>query len=447
VVMALVIHYVGNVPTTTLAGIFSGAVTNTPALGGAQQATTDVFGFDAPKIAMGFDVTYPMGVLGVILSFVILRYALRIDIDKEEVGALRGLGSTEQLTIHHITVEVDNDMLDGKTVGEIRQFAKRELVVAGVVFANGGEQCHIVSGKTVIHKGDRLFVAVAPKDEEVVNALFGRVADHDWTMLDASMKTRRLYLSNQHLNGKAIRELAIRSRFNANIVQVTRNGVNHVASPQFMLQIGDVLTVVGSENALVHTESEITRRSHKVSYGDLIPIFLGIALGCVLAHIPFFVPGLPQPVKFGLAGGPLIVAILMGFLDTKYHKLNTATFSSGSMLREIGIAMFLACVGLQAGKDFVSTVVTTEGLQWAGYGLLITMVPIIVGGIIGRCVMHLNFFTLMGVLSGGNTNPPALAYANELTTTDVPSVGYTIVYPLAMVLRIIIIQVLIMAIV
>ena len=446
IAITLIIHYISDIPMTTMAGIFSGAVTNTPALGAAQQATTDVFGYDAPKIAMGYAVTYPMGVIGVILAFLILRYALRIKLNKEEHAALRGLGSTERLTVRNITIEVSNNMIDGKMLGDIRQFVKREFVITRIVFDGEEDECHIVSGKTILHRGDKLLVVVTPKDEDAVKALFGHSIVYDWAKFDSQMKTRRMIVSERKLNGKTIADLNIRTRFNANITRITRNGVDHVATPQFVLQTADILTVIGSENALTHTESEVTTRNHHASYSDLVPIFIGISLGCILAHIPFIIPGLPQPVKFGLAGGPMIIAILMGYFGTKNHWLNTATFSSGNMLREIGITMFLACVGLQAGKDFIATVITSEGLQWAGYGLMITMIPILIGGIVGRYVMHLNFFTLMGVLSGGNTNPPALAYANEFTSTDAPSIGYTMVYPLAMILRIIIIQVLIMAI-
>lgn len=445
IVIALLIHYIGNEPMTTMAGVFSGAVTNTPALGAAQQATTDVFHIDAPKIAMGYAVTYPMGVIGVIIAFVILRYALRINLAKEEHEALRGLGRTERLSVRHITIEVSNNMIDGKMLSEIRQFVKREFVITRIIFKDEEEECHLVSGQTILHKGDKLMVVIAPKDEDAVKALFGHTVDFDWSVFDNEILVKRMNLSDRKLNGKTVGQLDVLERFNARISKVTRNGVDHVASEQMVLQTGDVLTVVGSKNALTHVESEITLRNHHASYGDLVPIFIGIAMGCVLAHLPLIVPGLPQPVKFGLAGGPMIVAILMGYFGTKYHKFNTSTFTSGNMLREIGITMFLACVGLQAGKDFVSTVITSEGLIWAGYGVAITMIPILVGGIVGRYVMHLNYFTLMGVLSGGNTNPPALAYANELTSTDEPSIGYTMVYPLAMILRIIIIQILIMA--
>lgn len=204
-----------------------------------------------------------------------------------------------------------------------------------------------------------------------MKALFGQVIDFDWTKFDSIMNVNRFLVSNTLLNGKAIKELNIRSRFGANVAKVTRNGIDYVAVPDFVLQTGDVLTVVGTENALAHTDSEVSKRNNRTSYGDLIPIFIGIASGCVLAHIPFIIPGLPQPIKFGLAGGPMIIAILMGYFGTKHHLLNIATFSSGNMLREIGITMFLACVGLQAGRDFISTVVTAEaaavGRLWTGH--------------------------------------------------------------------------------
>lgn len=445
VALVLVIYYCSGTPMKTMAGIFAGAVTNTPALGAAQQAVTDVTGHDAPDIAMGYAVTYPMGVIGVILSFLILRYVLRVDTRKENREAHRGLGRTSQLTVRTLTIEVSNQMVDGKRLGDVRPFSLRSFVITRVMHhADGHDEYSIASGDTILHLGDKLMVVLAPKDEEAVTALFGHTVDYDWNSKDSGMKVRRLFLSRDDMAGKTIAELDLRSRYGVNIGIVTRNGVDYVGTPDFQLAAGDTLTAVGEELALAHAESEVSTDVYRSHYKDLVPIFIGIGLGCILAHIPFSIPGVPQPVLFGLAGGPLIVAILMGYFGTRNKWLNLSTMRSGLMLREVGINLFLACVGLQAGKDFVATVVTTQGLQWAGYGLLITMVPILIGGLVGRFVLHLNFFTLLGVLSGGNTNPPALAYANEFTTSDAANVGYTMVYPVAMFLRIIAIQVLVM---
>ncbi len=441
VVVVLIICWLSGTEVTTMAGIFSGAVTNTPALGAAQQATTDILGVDKPDIAIGYAVAYPMGVLGVIISFIILRYILRINLAKEERDAFRGLGNIEQLTVRYLTLEVSNEMIFGKKLSEILDFINRDFVISRISFADNESECHLVTGETVFHKGDKVMVVTTPKDEDAVSALFGRRTTFNWSQYEHQMHLRQIIVSSQQTSGKTISDLNLLARFSANIVKVTRNGVDHVASPDFKLQTGDVLTVLGSDSALTHVESEVNAISRKLTYPNLIPIFIGLALGCILAHVPFVIPGIPQPVRFGLAGGPLIIAILMGYFGSRHDGISFSAMNSVSLLREIGISVFLACVGLQAGKDFVDTVVTSQGLTWAGYGLIITMVPVLLGGIIGRLLFHINFFTLLGVLSGSNTNPPALAYANDYTATDAPSVGYTMVYPVAMFLRIILIQI------
>ncbi len=443
VVVTVIIHFSTGISMTTMAGIFAGAVTNTPALGAAQQATTDLHGIDAPEIAMGYAVTYPMGVIGVILSFLILRYILRINLKKEEHNALHGYDNMEEISVRNLVIEVTNDMIDGRMLRDIRYFIKRNFIISRVIFA-GSEDSSIVSGNTIIHKGDRLMVVTTPKDEDSIAALFGKIVDFNWNEYDENLSARRIPVTRFDVNGKRIKDLKIRSKFDANITRVSRGGVDYVASPDFQLHTGDLLTVVGSTLALTHTESELNTANNKISYPNLIPMFIGIALGCILAHIPFIIPGVPQPVKFGLAAGPMIIAILIGYFGRKHNWISYNTMSSNMMLREIGITIFLACVGLGAGKDFINTIVTSNGLMWAVYGLMITMIPVLVGGIIGRCVFHLNYFTMLGVLSGGNTNPPALAYANEYTTTDSPALGYSMVYPVAMILRVIIIQILIM---
>ncbi len=443
ILIVCVLHYTTDIPTTALAGIMAGAVTNTPALGAAQQAHSDLTGVDAPDIAVGYAVTYPLGVVGVILAFLLLRYILRINPKREERVALRGLGQTERMTVRSLTVLVTNEMINGKCLKDISEFAHRQFVISRLLPADDPKQSVIVSGSTLIHTGDRLMVVASPKDMDAIVALFGHPDDFDWSACDDDIIYRTLVITRSELTGKKVSELNLRKKFNANMTRISRNGADMVASPEQTLMFGDRITMVGTELALSHVESELAHSSKSGKYNNLIPIFIGIALGCILAHIPFIIPGIPQPVKFGLAGGPLIVAILMGYFGTKYKWINYDTIDTNQTLREIGISIFLACVGLGAGKDFVDTVVTSQGLQWIFYGLVITMVPILVGGIVGKYVFHLNYFTLMGVLSGGNTNPPALAYANDQTQSDSASVAYTTVYPVAMFLRIITIQIII----
>ena len=444
IIVTLAIHFVSGVPVTALAGILSGAVTNTPSLGAAQQAFFGMKGVEAPDIALGYAMAYPMGVVGMILSFIALRYILRIKSAEEEAAAERGLGQLEQLTVRSINLEVTNERIDNTMIKEVKSIVGRHFVISRILRADGVKHETVVNGHTHLHLGDRILVVAAPKDVEAITALIGHDAEVDWSECEKEMISRRILVTKPELNGVTLEHLNITGNFGATVTRVNRNGVDLVAHPHLRLQLGDRLTTVGTDLALSKVDKLLGNQMKRLNYPNLIPIFLGIALGCIVANIPLLIPGIPQPVKLGLAGGPFIVAILVGYFGPRYHMVTYNTISANMMLREMGITIFLACVGLGAGKDFFATLATEQGLSWIGYGLLITVIPILLGGIIGRYCFHLNYYTLMGVLSGGNTNPPALAYSNMLTTSDTPSVGYATVYPFAMFLRIISIQILIM---
>ena len=444
IIVTLAIHFVSGVPVTALAGILSGAVTNTPSLGAAQQAFFGMKGVEAPDIALGYAMAYPMGVVGMILSFIALRYILRIKSAEEEAAAERGLGQLEQLTVRSINLEVTNERIDNTMIKEVKSIVDRHFVISRILRADGVKHETVVNGHTHLHLGDRILVVAAPKDVEAITALIGHDAEVDWSECEKEMISRRILVTKPELNGVTLEHLNITGNFGATVTRVNRNGVDLVAHPHLRLQLGDRLTIVGTDLALSKVDKLLGNQMKRLNYPNLIPIFLGIALGCIVANIPLLIPGIPQPVKLGLAGGPFIVAILVGYFGPRYHMVTYNTISANMMLREMGITIFLACVGLGAGKDFFATLATEQGLSWIGYGLLITVIPILLGGIIGRYCFHLNYYTLMGVLSGGNTNPPALAYSNMLTTSDTPSVGYATVYPFAMFLRIISIQILIM---
>ena len=444
IIVTLAIHFVSGVPVTALAGILSGAVTNTPSLGAAQQAFFGMKGVEAPDIALGYAMAYPMGVVGMILSFIALRYILRIKSAEEEAAAERGLGQLEQLTVRSINLEVTNERIDNTMIKEVKSIVGRHFVISRILRADGVKHETVVNGHTHLHLGDRILVVAAPKDVEAITALIGHDAEVDWSECEKEMISRRILVTKPELNGVTLEHLNITGNFGATVTRVNRNGVDLVAHPHLRLQLGDRLTIVGTDLALSKVDKLLGNQMKRLNYPNLIPIFLGIALGCIVANSPLLIPGIPQPVKLGLAGGPFIVAILVGYFGPRYHMVTYNTISANMMLREMGITIFLACVGLGAGKDFFATLATEQGLSWIGYGLLITVIPILLGGIIGRYCFHLNYYTLMGVLSGGNTNPPALAYSNMLTTSDTPSVGYATVYPFAMFLRIISIQILIM---
>lgn len=439
------IHYATGTPMTALAGILSGATTNTPGMGAAQQAYFGLKGVEAPDIATGYAIAYPMGVIGVIVAFVLLRYILRIKPTAEEQQAERGLGQLEQLTVRSFTLQVTNRRIDGDTVANVKHIIGRHFIISRIV-ANGEESHNtIVNGRTRLHTNDKLLVVAAPIDIDAITALIGETVSFDWKPYEQEIISRRILVTKPEHNGRNLSQLNLGDNFNVTVTRINRNGVDLVAHPHLRLQLGDRLTVVGSELALSKVDKVLGNQLKRLNHPNLIPIFLGIALGCVLANLPLYIPGIPTPVRLGLAGGPLIIAILIGHFGPRYHLITYNTISANMMLREMGINIFLACVGLGAGHDFFQTLATTEGLQWIGYGAIITIIPIIIGGLIGRFGFHINYYTLMGVLAGGNTNPSALAYSNNATTSDMPSAGYATVYPFAMFLRIISTQILVLA--
>ena len=437
------IFYASGTSITSMAGILSGAVTNTPGLGAAQQAFSDLRHIDAPSIAAGYAIAYPMGVLGVILSFIILRFALRVDKQKEEDEAKRGKGHLEAMTLNTFAVKVSNQMIFKDTVKQIRYLLKRDFMISKIIRHNGERQNEVVNGQTVIEEGDILQIVAHPTVEEPIIALLGEKVDVKDEEFSSELINRRILITKPGINGKSISQLQIRSNLGANITRVNRNGVDLIATPDLKLQLGDRVTVVGKELAIAHTEKILGNQMKRLNYPNLIPIFLGIMLGCIVANIPFFIPGINENLRLGLTGGPLVVAILIGYFGPKYNLVTYNTISANLMLREIGICIFLACVGLGTGEQFIQTVASESGLTWIIYGIAITMIPIILGGIIGKLVFHINYYTLLGVLAGANTNPSALAYVREQTSADAPTVGYANVYPFAMFLRIVTIQIII----
>ena len=444
IVVTIILFYTTGTPITTMAGILSGAVTNTPGLGAAQQANSDLNGIDDPSIAASYASAYPIGVIGAILIFLLLKYILRIHTGKEEEAAKRGLGATEELTVRPFSVCVKNEQIVGRTVRQIAEISQRDFVISRMLVDGAASPTDVISGSTVLNLNDKLLITAAPRDIEAIIACLGEPTTVDWEKCDKGHISRRILITRPEINGKTLAQLRIRSLFGANITHVYRSGVELVAAPHLQLQMGDKVTVVGSELAISHTEKRLGNSIKRLNIPNLIPIFLGIALGCLVANIPFYLPGIQAPLKLGLTGGPLVVAILIGFLGPKFHLITYNTISSNLMIREIGLCIFLACVGLGTGKEFIDTVFNGNGLAMVGYGAIITMLPLLIGGLIGRYAFHLNYYTLIGVLAGANTNPPALRYANDLTASDSPAVAYSTVYPFAMFLRIITIQILIL---
>lgn len=384
-----------------------------------------------------------MGVIGIILSLLALRYFLCINTSHEETEAEKGLGHLQELTVRPVSIEIRNEALEGLSIAKLRPLLNRKFVISRIRHNTGGET-ELVNSETVLHTGDKILVVSSPIDIEAIIVFFGKEISMEWEQLNKELISRRILITKPELNGKTLAQLKIRNNFDASITRVNRSGVDLVASPQLQLQLGDRVTIVGSELAVAHTEKILGNSMKRLNHPNLIPIFIGIALGCILGSLSFTFPGIPQPVKLGLAGGPLIVSILISRFGPKYKLITYTTMSANLMLREIGISIFLACVGLGAGKGFVETIIHKGGYIWIGYGVIITIVPLLLAGLIGRYYFKLNYFTLIGVLAGSTTNPPALAYSNDLTTSDAPAVGYATVYPLTMFLRVVTAQLLIL---
>lgn len=444
VVLTYILHLVTGLPITTMVGILSGAVTNTPGLGAAQQAYYDMTGTETPVIALGYAVAYPLGVIGIILAILSIRYIFKISFEKETEAA-QNETEAKAARATHVSLLVKNPSLFGKDISEIASLIEKKFVISRVLRAD--KEIEVATPRTRLMEGDKLFVIAATQDLNAVIAFIGeRIDMHraEWEKIDDKLISRRIVLTRSSLNGKMLGQLHLRGGYGVNVTRVNRAGVDLVAEPGLELQVGDRVTVVGREEDLASVERVLGNSLRRLREPNLVPIFLGIALGILLGSIPFMFPGIPQPVKLGLAGGPLIIAILIGRFGPHYKLVTYTTMSANLMLREIGIALFLACVGLNAGEDFVDTVVNGGGYAWVGYGFIITFVPLILIGIVARAVYKINYFTLMGLIAGSTTDPPALAYSNNISGNDMPSVGYATVYPLTMFLRVLSAQLLVL---
>jgi putative transport protein len=444
VAITVIIHYVRDIPMQTMVGIMSGAVTNTPGLGAAQQAFYDISGTNDSSIASGYAVSYPLGVVGIISSIVLVRIIFKIKHDKE-MEILTQQSDKEKELFELFSLEVKNPAVSGKSIGEIHRLINRKFVVSRVLHVNA-DVVEIASSKTVLNEGDKIYVATTSINKEAIQTFLGipvSMEQHEWELLDAHLVSRRILITRPGINGKLIKELNLRSNFGVNITRVNRSGVDLIADSRLSLQVGDRVTIVGDANSIQSVENMLGNQMKRLNEPNLAPIFIGIFLGVLFGSIPFAFSGIPQPVKLGLAGGPLIVAILISIFGPKYHLVTYTTMSANLMLRELGICLFLACVGVEASETFVSTV-ANGGYIWIGLGFVITVVPLLIVGIVGRLVFKLNYFVLMGLLAGSVTDPPALAYSAATAENDVPAVAYATVYPLTMFLRVLCAQLLIL---
>lgn len=421
----------GRIELPMMIGVLYGAVTNTPGLGAAQEALNQI-SYTGPQIALGYACAYPLGVVGIIGSTILLRYLLRINLSKEE-EQLRTLEEDLQHKPHILTIEVHNESINGKTLAQVKAFLAREFVCSRIR-QNG--HVSIPKSDTVLHTGDQLYVVCSEEDAEAILVFIGKAVNIDWEKQDMPMVSRRILITQTSINGKRLGEMNFRNLYGVNITRVNRSGMDLFADPNLTLQVGDRVMVVGQQDAVDRVAAKLGNSLKRLDHPNIITIFVGILLGILLGSLPFAFPGMPTPVKLGLAGGPLVVAILIGRFGYKLKLVTYTTMSANLMLREIGIVLFLASVGIEAGANFVHTVVEGDGLLYVGAGFLITTLPLLIIGLVGKLYYKVNYFTLMGLIAGSNTDPPALAYANQVSNNDAASVGYSTVYPLTMFLRI-----------
>ena len=445
------ISKLSGVDLKTMVGVMSGAVTNTPGLGAAQQTYIEVAsagGMDpveaskaASELASGYAVAYPFGVIGVILILILGKSLFKIDPAKERAEMESREDSGTQPRRMHVAVE--NPAIFGKTIYEILHDFSGDFVVSRIM---KGDEIVFATGDTVLNEGDKVLIVTSPQEVEKLRILFGReVPMHleDWDRRDHHYVTRRLMVTKSSLTGKRLKDLHIRESYEVSVTRVIRAGVELIVHPDLYVQMGDALVCIGAEDNIKRLAEKVGNSSGALDKPNLVPIFLGIVVGIIFGSLPIRFPGIPQPIKLGLAGGPLIIAILLGHFGPKYKITTYTTMSANLMVREIGISLFLASVGLGAGENFVSSI-AGGGYWWILYGAVITLVPASLTYVIARLAAHLNFYQICGLIAGSSGNPPALAFAQEAYGSDYASVNYATVYPLSMFLRVLVAQLLIL---
>jgi len=419
-----------------MVGTLYGAVTNTPGLGAANEALnsmSSVFNGNVPQIASAYACAYPLGVLGIIGATILVRYICKVKLEEEEEQLKAMEGSKANKKPYKMHLEVTNKYLEGKTLLQVHDFLNRDFVISRLV--HQGELC-IPNRNTLFHVGDQMLIVCAEADQEAIMAFIGPKLDIDFEQQDQPLVSKRILITNPEINGKTLASMHFSSVHGVNVTRLTRHGMDLFASASLPLQVGDKIMVVGPEDAVDRVANKMGNSVKRLDHPNIATIFVGIFLGLIFGSLPLAIPGMPVPVKLGLAGGPLIIAILIGRYGYKIHLVTYTTTSANMMLREIGLVLFLASVGIKAGATFFSTVVEGDGLLYVLCGFLITIIPILIIGPIARLKFKFNYFTIAGMLAGTYTDPPALAYANSICSKEAPAIGYSTVYPLAMFLRI-----------
>ena len=445
--LVYLIHIITDTDLNAMIGVLYGAVTNTPGLGAAQQTYSDMKdGMSNSVFAQGYAVAYPLGVIGVILSIVLLKVVFKINLKREQTLYMaNNRKDSEQLVA--VTIEVANMGVVGKTMSEIQAVTGRTIVATRIMY-HATENIELINKDTRLNIGDRIFIVVAPRDLDALVTILGKKVDEmdeaKWERnRHNELMTERLVITNPKLNGRRLGDLKLRQTFNINITKVRRAGVELIAQPSLILQLGDRITIVGEKENVSKIQSFVGDSVKNLDEPQLFATFFGIALGVLLGSLPIFLPSMPVPVKLGLAGGPLIVSIIMSNIGPRLHFITYTTASANLLMRQIGICMFMAAVGLGAGVGFVDTILN-GGYWWVIYGFIVTFLPCIIIGVIARVVYNKSYFTIAGMISGAMTNPPALAYSNSICGNDQASIAYSTVYPLTMFLRVLIAQLLVL---
>ena len=416
-----------------MVGTLYGAVTNTPGLGAANEALQSVFPEGAPQIASAYACAYPLGVLGIIGATILIRYFCKVRLEKEEARLKAMEETAANKKPYKMHLEVSNKYLEGRTLFQVHEFLNRDFVVSRIVHQG---ELSIPNRNTVFHVGDQMLIVCAEADHEAITAFIGPVLDIDFEQQDQPLVSKRILITNPSINGKSLASLHFSSVHGVNVTRVTRHGIDLFASAGLPLQVGDKIMVVGPEDAVDRVANKMGNSIRRLDAPNIATIFVGIIIGIIFGSLPIAIPGMPVPMKLGIAGGPLIIAILIGRYGYKIHLVTYTTTSANMMLREIGLVLFLASVGIKAGANFFETVIEGDGLLYVLTGFLITVIPILIVGPIARLKYKFNYFTIAGMIAGTYTDPPALAYANSICSKEAPALGYSTVYPLAMFLRI-----------
>lgn len=427
-----------------MVGVMCGAITNTPALGAAQQTIlqVDSSAYDvSQQMSMGYAAAYPLGVVGIIVTMIVIKAIFKINVE-DEIKEIDDEKSDSSNVPAILTFKVTNELVSGLSMLKLHNLISCNYTCSRILKPDG--KVIIPAAQDTIELGDLCLIVCAKQDEEIFSRFIGQKVEMTWPMDKGPVVSRRIVVTQPNYNGVKLGSMHLHETYELNVTRVNRAGMDLLASPNLRLQIGDRVTVVGKLDDIEHLARKLGNSMKRLNEPNLITMFIGIFLGILVGSLPIQFPGMSVPMKLGLAGGPLVVAILIGAYGHKFHLVTYTNSAANLLLREIGICLFLASVGIAAGKDFAATVFNLKGAMWVGYGFIITVVPLLVVGCIARGKFKMNYLSIIGIMSGGYTDPPALAYANKVANNDAPAVAYSTVYPLTMFMRVIVAQVIVL---